>query len=210
MKTGPALAEMTAALYFANGIQAALLHRERTGEALHVEVPMLEAALAALGNAGAAVLMNGKAPRRSGNAHACLVPCQTFRCADGNLALGTTHDPQFEVLALWLGLDLDAEQGWRSNAGRVQDRERLVPALEARFATLPCEAVLGFCATHAIPAGRVRSVEDALFRQAGLQHHLIQPLCDPATGRMVPLLASPVMLNGQRACHPLPPPGLRP
>ncbi|HJW44324.1 MAG TPA: CoA transferase, partial [Geothrix sp.] len=67
MKVGVALVDVLAGLYCANGIQAALLHRERTGEALHVEVPLMEAALAGLVNVGAGALMTGKPPKRWGN-----------------------------------------------------------------------------------------------------------------------------------------------
>ena len=87
MKVGVALADVLAALYAANGIQAALLHRERTGEALHIEVPIMEAALAGLVNVGAGTLMTGKAPERLGNAHPQIVPYQTFPCRDGEVAV---------------------------------------------------------------------------------------------------------------------------
>lgn len=122
MKVGTALADVLAALYTANGIQAALLHRERTGEALHVEVPLMEAALAGLINVGASVLMTGEAPQRHGNAHPAIVPYQTFACRDGEFAIGIGSDRQFEVLALWLGLDLEGEPQWKENRGRVLDR----------------------------------------------------------------------------------------
>ena len=133
MKVGVALADVLAALYTANGIQAALLHRERTGEALHIEVPLMEAALAGLVNVGAGTLMTGKPPERLGNAHPQIVPYQTFPCSDGEAAIGVGSDRQFEVLALWAGIDLEAESGWRTNRGRVRDRDRLVPVLERHF-----------------------------------------------------------------------------
>lgn len=206
LKTGTALADLLCGLYAANGLQAALLHRERTGEALHVEVPLFEAALSGLLNVASGALMTGEAPTRRGNAHPNIVPHQTFACLGGEVALGVGSDRQFEVLALWLGLDLEAEPQWRTNPGRVRDRQRLEPLLETRLASLRAEEVLDFCATHAIPAGRVRSVEDALFHQAGTLHRLIQPLYDPATGGIIPLLASPLLLDSQRACAALPPP----
>jgi crotonobetainyl-CoA:carnitine CoA-transferase CaiB-like acyl-CoA transferase len=206
MKIGTALADVLAALYTANGIQAALLHRERTGEAMHVEVPLMEAALAGLVNVGAGVLMTGEPPPRLGNAHPNIVPYQTFACSDGEVALGVGSDRQFEILALWLGLDLEVERHWRSNRGRVQDRDHLLDELGARLQRLNAEAVLAFCDAHAIPASRVRTVDDALYRQAGHLHHLIHTLFDEPVQRMVPVLASPILLNDERACSKLPPP----
>ena len=205
-KVGLPLVDVLTALYLANGIQAALLHRERSGEALHVEVPLMEAALAGLVNVGSSVLLTGRTPQRFGNAHPQIVPYQTFRCQDGEVALGVGSDAQFEMLALWLGLDLDQEPGWRLNRGRVEDRERLIAVLEGLLLQRCREDVLSFCETHAIAASLVRTVDDALFRQAGILHHLIQTVYDQASGRMVPLLASPILLNDERAFSKLPPP----
>ena len=44
------------------------------------------------------------------------------------------------------------------------------------------------------------------FRKAGELHHLIKPLFEEETGLMIPTLASPVLLNGERACAKQPPP----
>jgi len=208
MKTGVAVVDVIAGLYLANGIQAAMLHRERTGEALHVEVPLMEAALASLVNVAAETLMTGEAPRRMGNGHPHIVPYQTFSCSDGDIALGCGSDRQFEVLAMWAGIDLDAEPLWRTNRGRVTDRERLVPILEAHFLKATVDGTIAFCDAHAIPASRVRTVDDVLFRQAGTLHHLVTTLYDEAGGRMVPVLASPVLFNDMRARSRIPPPRL--
>ncbi len=206
MKVGVALVDVLASLYCANGIQAALLHRERTGEAMHVEVPLMEAALAGLVNVGAATLMTGLPPKRYGNAHPQIVPYQTFPCSDGEVAIGVGGDRQFEVLALMLELDLDSHPEWRKNRGRVEDRVRLIEAISTALASRRVDEVLEFCEQDAIPASRVRTVDDALFSQAGHLHQLIQPLFDEDSNLMVPTLASPILLNGQRACASLPPP----
>jgi crotonobetainyl-CoA:carnitine CoA-transferase CaiB-like acyl-CoA transferase len=210
MKAGMALVDVLAALYCANGIQAAILHRERSGEAIHVEVPLLEAALAGLVNVGSGTLTTGQPPVRYGNAHPNIVPYETFGCLDGDLALGVGSDRQFEILALWLGVDLEENPHWRKNRGRVEDRKRLVPLLARKFAERRVQEVIDFLDAQAIPASRVRTVDDALFRQAGTLHQLITPLQEEGSGRMVPLLASPVLLNGLRACAMLPPPRRKP
>ncbi|HJV38935.1 MAG TPA: CoA transferase [Geothrix sp.] len=210
MKVGVALVDVLAGLYCANGIQAALLHRERTGEALHIEVPLMEAALAGLANVGAGALMTGKTPQRWGNAHPQIVPYQTFRCSDGDVAIAVGSDRQFEVLAMWLDLDLDARPEWRQNRGRVKDREALVALIEARTLASTVDRVLAFCEPNAIPASRIRTVDEVLFRQGGELHNLLQPLFEAETNAMVPTLASPVLLNGERACAPLPPPRWKP
>ena len=203
MKVGVALVDVLAGLYCANGIQAALLHRERTGEALHIEVPLMEAALAGLVNVAAGSLMTGEPPRRWGNAHPQIVPYQSFRCQDGDVAIGVGSDRQFEVLAMWLGLDLEARPEWKKNRGRVKDREELVALIEARTGESTVEDVLSMCEANAIPASRVRSVDEVLYRQGGTLHNLLQPLFEMETNTMVPTLATPLLLNGERFCASL-------
>jgi crotonobetainyl-CoA:carnitine CoA-transferase CaiB-like acyl-CoA transferase len=210
MKIGVALMDVLAGLYCANGIQAALLHRERTGEALHIEVPLMEVALAALANVASDSLMTGEAPKRWGNAHPHIVPYQSFRCSDGDVAIGVGSDRQFEVLALWLGLDLEARPEWKKNRGRVKDRVELVALIEARTQTGTVEEVLAVCEANAIPASPIRSVDEVLFRQGSALHNLLQPLFEEETNTMIPTLASPLLLNGERACSPLPPPRWHP
>ncbi len=206
MKVGVALVDVISALYLSNGIQAALLHRERTGQAMRVEVPLMEAALAGLVNVASGALMTGQTPERFGNAHPQIVPYQSFPCTDGEVALGVGSDKQFELLALWLGLDLEANPQWRRNRGRVEDRVALVARIESALAPHTVDEVVDFCQGNAIPASRVRSVDEVLFRKAGELHHLIQPLWEEETGRMIPSLASPILLDGQRAYAKLPPP----
>jgi crotonobetainyl-CoA:carnitine CoA-transferase CaiB-like acyl-CoA transferase len=206
MKIGVALVDVLTALYCANGIQAALLHRERSGQPLHIEVPLMEAAISGLVNVAAGSLMTGQKPERYGNAHPQIVPYQSFRCADGEVALGVGSDRQFELLALWLGLDLEANPAWRRNRGRVEDRDRLVALIEAGFSPHTVEEVVAFCQENAIPASQVRGVDEVLYRQAGELHHLIKPLMEADTGLMIPTLASPILLDGERACAKLPPP----
>jgi crotonobetainyl-CoA:carnitine CoA-transferase CaiB-like acyl-CoA transferase len=210
MKIGVALVDVLAGLYCANGIQAAMLHRERTGEALHIEVPLMEVALAALANVASDSLMTGEAPKRWGNAHPHIVPYQSFRCSDGDVAIGVGSDRQFEVLALWLGLDLEARPEWKKNRGRVKDRVELVALIEARTEAGTVEEVLAVCEANAIPASPIRSVDEVLFRQGGALHNLLQPLFEEETNTMMPTLASPLLLNGERACSPLPPPRWHP
>lgn len=206
MKVGMALVDVLTALYLANGIQAALLHRERSGEAIHVEVPLMESALAGLVNVGSSTLITGQVPERFGNAHPQIVPYGSFPCRDAEVALGVGSDAQFEVLALWLGLDLEASPQWRTNRGRVEDRARLLPCLQEKLGDHTVDEVIAFCESHAIPAGRIRNVHEALFQQAGQLHHLIQMVFDASADRMIPMLASPVLLNGERAFSKVPPP----
>ena len=53
--------------------------------------------------------------------------------------------------------------------------------------------------------GKSATTDAGLFGQTGQSHRLIQTLYDETAGQMVPVLASPVLFNDERACSQLPP-----
>ncbi len=208
-KVGIALVDVLAGLYLANGIQAALAHRARTGVALHVEVPLMEAALAGLVNVGSGVLMTGRSPRRFGNGHPNIVPYQTFRVADGEVAIAVGNDRQFADLMRALDLDATfaAEPGWCTNPGRVVDRERVVQAIEAATMARTRSEILRICETAQVAAGPVRTVDEALLGPEGQLHRAVVVHDPNELGETIRTIGTPILLDGRRAQAQAPPPG---
>jgi crotonobetainyl-CoA:carnitine CoA-transferase CaiB-like acyl-CoA transferase len=207
MKVGVALVDVLAGLYLGNAIQAALLHRERTGESLHVEVPLFEAALAGLVNVGSSALLTGETPRRYGNSHPNIVPYQTFRCSDGEVAIAVGNDRQFATLLAALGVP--SQEGWRTNPGRVAEREAVVGAIEAVTRGRDVGDVVAACRAVGVAAGPVRSAVEALRSEEGRSHraiHRLSRLGPPGEDEMVEVVGSPILLDGERVCAPSPPP----
>ena len=210
MKVGVALVDVLAGLYCANGIQAALLHRERTGEAIHIEVPLMEAALAGLANVAAGALMTGTAPERWGNAHRpdrALPVLPLHRWRRGHRR---GQRPPVRGAGHVAGAGPGSAPRVAEEPGPREDREELIALIEARTQASTVDEVLAFCEPNAIPASQVRSVDEVLFRHGGELHNLLQPLFESETNAVVPTLASPLLLNGERACAPLPPPRWKP
>ena len=61
---------------------------DRTGRGQRIDVSLLESTLAVLVNQAQNAFVSGRAPGRLGNAHPNLVPYETFRTADGEIAVG--------------------------------------------------------------------------------------------------------------------------
>lgn len=210
MKVGVALVDVLTGLFLANGIQAALVERARTGVGAHVEVPLYEAALAGLVNVGASALMTGNEARRFGNAHPNIVPYQSFDAADGPFAIAVGNDAQFRALcdAFGLAREFAAHPAWATNPGRVTDRVAVVATLAACFAPLSRAAILERCDAIGVPAGPVRGVAEALLGQGdGRLHRAVVELED-AVGAKQRGIATPILVDGVRAASPLPPPTL--
>lgn len=207
MKVGVALVDVLTGLYASNAIQAALLERTRTGVGRHVEIPLFEAALAGLVNVGASSLLTGKTPSRFGNAHPNIVPYQSFRCSDGEVAIAVGNDRQFA--ALMKGLGVESKPEWSTNPGRVKDRESVVAAIETATQRRLVNDVITLCEASEVAAGPIRSVDRALFETEGTLHHAIQRLRAPDGSEML-TIGTPIRIDGMRAAAENPPPARKP
>ena len=163
VKVGAAVVDLSCGLLAANGVQAALLERARTGRGRHVEVSLMDAALTSLLNQGSAWVAGGVAGTRRGNRHPSIVPYETFDAADRPLAIAVGNDRLFARLCEALGL---AEPG-RRRALRHQRRTRraprraVTPARRGDRARAGRALGRGRCAPRRCPSGRSTAIDEA-------------------------------------------------
>jgi crotonobetainyl-CoA:carnitine CoA-transferase CaiB-like acyl-CoA transferase len=163
MKVGVALVDVLTGQNAAVAILAALRERDRSGRGQRVEVALFDSALAGLVNVAQAALVTGSPPRRWGNAHATIVPYQTFDAADRPFALAVGNDGQWRRLCSVLGTDdLAADARFATNPGRVENRDVLVPMLAERFRTRTAAEWLRACEAAGVPCAPVQTVGEAL------------------------------------------------
>src|SRR3954468_6398807 len=137
LKAGTAVVDLVCGLLAANGIQAALLERARTGAGRHVEVSLMDSALTCLLNQGSAWVAAGVRGRRRGNRHPSIVPYETYETADRQIAVAVGNDRMFGRLCAVVGLPDD--ERFASNEGRVAHADELASALEERLRAEPAE-----------------------------------------------------------------------
>ncbi|WP_169078616.1 CaiB/BaiF CoA transferase family protein [Microcella alkalica] len=207
-KVGVAVVDLLAANHAVMGVLAALLQRERggaDGRGQHVEVSLLGSAIASLANQGSGYLATGVDPRALGNRHPSIAPYETLRCRDGMLALAVGNDAQFAALCRALGepgLALDAR--FTTNAARVEHRDELQAALEARLSTRDAADWAALLLAAGVPAGTVNGVGEALAlaRRLGLEPTVAVGAGHPDQ------LAHPVRYSGFAPVVPGAPPAL--
>lgn len=162
-KSGISVADEVAGLYLVQAILAALLRRSREGVGEPVRVALHDAMVSMLTYQAQGCLAAGTEPTRMGSSHPSLVPYRPFASADGHLVVGVATEPQWERLCAAIERpDLAADERWSTNTGRVEGRERLEPELEAVFRSRSTGHWLERLAGHDVPAGRVRTVREAL------------------------------------------------
>ena len=204
-KVGVAVVDLTTGMLAANAILAALYARERSGAGQHIDISLLESQVAWLANVGSAYLVTGEEPPRYGNAHATIVPYQTFPASDGEFALAVGNDGQWRQLCAILGRPDLAEDGrFATNPGRVANRAALIPLLEEHVRARPAAEWVGLIQAAGIPVGAVRSVGQVLSDPQVLAREMVVSVAHPTIGDLK-LLGIPFKFSGSPAAirrHP--------
>jgi crotonobetainyl-CoA:carnitine CoA-transferase CaiB-like acyl-CoA transferase len=162
-KVGVAIVDVSAGLYAATAILAALHSRRETGAGQHIDVALLDSQVGWLANVAQNYLATGETPPRHGNAHPNIVPYETFATADGQVALAIGTDGQYERFCRAIDRpDLWADERFRTNGGRVTHRRELVPQLQDLFRSRPTAEWLELLLAAAIPASAIHDIPSVL------------------------------------------------
>jgi crotonobetainyl-CoA:carnitine CoA-transferase CaiB-like acyl-CoA transferase len=199
-KVGVALVDVLSGLHAAAAVLAGL----HGGEGARIEVPLLDSGLAGLVNVAQNALVTGSDPERHGNAHPNIVPYQDFETASGRIAVAAANDGLFRALCSVMALDeLPSDERFATNADRVEHRRELVPLLQERFRERSAEDWLLELDAAGVPAGKVRSVPDALEAAAAAGRAATVTLEHPTAGPL-DFVSSPIW--GATRPDPAPPP----
>ena len=164
MKIGVALADIIAGKDAAIAILAALAARDTlSDDERRIYISLSASATAALINVGQNALVTGRDARRWGNQHPNLVPYQLFHAADRPMIVAVGNDSQWKACAGALNLaDLAADSSLATNAGRLDQRDRVVDAVADRIRAKPASEWIDVLDLAGVPCGIVRSVLEAL------------------------------------------------
>jgi len=195
MKVGVALTDLFTGLFAVIAIQAALAHRDRTGEGQSVDLALYDAQLAMMANVASGVLVGGRDAARLGNAHPNIVPYQLFDTADGTVVVTVGNDRQFALFCEVLGRpELAEHPDYRANPGRVAHREELVPVLEELVRGHRTDDLVAALEARGVPVGPVRSVGEALTAETTAERGMVWRVPHPQLGDLS-LVASPLKLD---------------
>ena len=161
LKVGAAVVDLICGLIAANGIQAALLEQARTGRGRHVEVSLMDSALASLLNQASAWVAGGVAGTRRGNRHPSIVPYETYDAADRPIAIAVGNDRLFGRLCAALGhIELAGDERFATNAARGAPRRAVAAA--GRGDRARGRRPLGQGAARAaVPVGPINGIDEA-------------------------------------------------
>ncbi|MFL6724948.1 MAG: CaiB/BaiF CoA transferase family protein [Sphingomicrobium sp.] len=203
MRVGVAVVDLFTGMYTAVAILAALYRREKTGEGAHVDMALFDTQLAVLANQVSNALVSGKDPPRQGNTHPNIVPYQPFDAADKPLIIAVGNDGQFAKLADICGhREWASDERFASNGARVANRDEIVRLIAECIRTKSAAEWFEKLDTAGIPTGPINSISDALADIQAQHRQMVRTLAG------VPVVGSPVRVDGERAESDLAPPAL--
>lgn len=202
------IADITTGLYSTIGILAALLTRERTGQAQFLDMSLMESQSAWLTMLASSLLNGGQRPQRLGNAHPNIVPYQVFRAKDKYIILTVGTEKLWRAFCAALGLaHLKKDPRFATNSERTKNRGELIPVLDELFSTHPADYWLEKLKDTGIPSGPINTIADTLAHPQHRARHFIVELEHPLLGP-VKSMGNPINLSAAPVNYRLAPPTL--
>jgi crotonobetainyl-CoA:carnitine CoA-transferase CaiB-like acyl-CoA transferase len=207
MKSGVAVADLFAGQNAVIAILAALQARHHTGKGQHLDISLFDSQLGWLANVASNYLISGNLPKRYGNAHANIVPYQSFRASDGWFVVAVGNDRQFAKMCEVIGKsELVSDERFATNSARVQNRDALISILQPVFMTKSVDEWLSLVGDE-FPCGPINNVEQVFSMPQVEAREMLIHMQHPTIGEL-PLVGSPLKFSDTPVEYKLPPPRL--
>jgi CoA:oxalate CoA-transferase len=195
-RIGMSIGDIGSGLYATIGIQAALFHRQLTGESSKVDIGMLDCQVALLENAVQRYFTSGTAPGPLGARHPSITPFEAYRTKDGYIIISAGNDTLFVKLAQGLGKDEWAKDlRYATNDLRNQNVEAMKDEMEAILQANTTAHWISVLDDYGVPCGPINNVGQAADHPQTLARNMIVSVDDPVTGPMR-VVGNPVKISG--------------
>lgn len=194
-RVGTSVGDITAGLFTAIGVNAALFHRERTGEGMKVDVAMLDCQVAILENAIARYVATGQVPGPLGARHPSITPFEAYKTADGWIIIAAGNDGLFKKLASALTRpELATDTRFATNDMRTRHHDELRAEIERTLAFHDSAHWLKAIDAAGVPCGPINNVAEVLNDPQVRSRNMVVALDDPVTGT-IRIAGNPIKLS---------------
>src|SRR3954466_15935068 len=195
VRAGVSIADITAGMYAAFGILAALHARQNTGRGQFIDVSMLEGQLAIMSGMFGAFVADGAVPGPLGTAYGALLPYQTFRTRTRDIAIGVGSDKLWRTFCPLLGLAPPAaDPRFIDNPARNANRAALIAQLQEAFLAKSDEEWEPILLAAGVPIGAVNTLDAVMTHPQVAARGAIVESTHPVAGT-VKMTAPPVRLS---------------
>ncbi len=196
VRTGPPIVDLATGMSACNAILLALLARERLGRGQHVEVALIDIAVAMTAFYGMAYLITGANPGRFGNSPNGSPSVGVYEASDGPFYMACANDRLYRRLVneVLERPDLADNPQFATRKARTANRETLRALIGAVFKADRLEIWMAKMKRANIPAGYLRTVEQALNAPEIRDRHRLSRIPHPTAGS-VPNIETPLHLE---------------
>jgi crotonobetainyl-CoA:carnitine CoA-transferase CaiB-like acyl-CoA transferase len=208
VRLGVPIADMSAGLYAASAILAALRFRDVTGKGQYIDVSMYDTLVSLLTHQAMSYFATGENPKKLGSAHSNLAPYQAFSGSDGkNFVIAIGNDTLWNNFVRAMGKsELGEDPRFKTNPDRVKNKKELIDLLEGIFQQQTAEHWIAMARSAGIPTGPILKVSEVLSDPHVAFRKMVTEINNPRTGKKLKLLGTPVKFSEGKTSIRLPPP----
>ncbi len=163
VKVGVPIADLSAGLFGAYAILAALIARMQSGRGQFIDVSLLEAAMALEVWETSGYFATGNVPAPLGSAHRVSAPYQAMRTADGHITIGATSPANWKAFCNALGLQhLENDVRFATVSARRARYDELAALIEDVTTTQPSEHWYRLLEQVGVPCGVLHRIDQAV------------------------------------------------
>ena len=208
-RVGIAIGDMTAGMWTAMGVLAALLSRQQTGRGQRVESSLLSGLVAMLGVQGQRYLSAGEIPEPTGNHHPVIAPYGVFEAQDGALNLAPGTPDMWVKLCELLGLEpIMADPRFVTNEQRMQHRQALKEIIDTKLRTRTRADWTTDLRRLGIPAGPINNLADVFADPQVVHCGLVEEVAHGTIGQLKQVASAIRMSEMTEGSVRVPPPML--
>jgi CoA:oxalate CoA-transferase len=194
-RVGMSLGDITAALFTAIGVNAALYHREKTGLGQKVDVSMLDSQVAILENALVRYQAEKHNPEPLGNRHPTITPFQAYKATDDYFVIAVGNDSLWQTFCQAIErIDLLADARFTSNKLRTENIDALNSILEKVFISKSAQQWLDLFEKVKLPCAPINSVDKVMSDEQILSRNMIVEVEDSIAGK-VKIAGNPIKMT---------------
>ena len=183
VRVGIPVADLTAGIFLAQGILAALIERERSGVGQWVHTSLLEAMVTMLDFQATRWLIGKEIPPQAGNDHPTGIPTGVFRTRDGHINIAASGQAMYRRLCQAVGApELIDDPRFRTPPDRSKNRAALTEELEKPLGRQTSAHWVEALNRAGVPCGPILNVKE-VFEDPQVRHlGLAVPIAHPRLG----------------------------
>jgi CoA:oxalate CoA-transferase len=194
-RVGMSIGDIGAGLYTAVAVNAAIVHRLKTGESTKVDIAMFDCQLALLENAIMRYTVEKEIPGPLGARHPTITPFEAFATSDGSMIIAAGNDSLFIKMCEALGRpDMATNPEYKSNALRQKSQKKLKDEIESVLKTNTTDHWIAVVSKGGVPCGPINNIAQAIEHPQVAARNMLVDVPD-GSGGTLKLAGNPLKMS---------------